>query len=152
MKSFDYEACVYDGAVYCNGCLPEGITTESEDVSPIFADSEHDGYPVCDKCGEVHNYVSLTDYGYKVECSRQNIEVFHMGADDFSSSVESGTWMADAMENNNVDWCDPDSVKIEAEALAGYYYWQCFHGCLPEGDAIGPFKTALDAAKDAINQ
>lgn len=151
MKSYDYEACTFDGAVYCNECLPDGMTPDSEDVSPIFADSEHDGYPVCESCGEAHNYVSLTDDGYEIECGRQNIEVFYMGANEFSSSQGDGSWMADSMENNSVDWEDAESVKLEAEALAGYYYWCCFPGCLPEGDAIGPFKTALDAAQDAIN-
>ena len=38
MKSFDYEAVVYDGAVYCVDCCP--VDVESEDVSPIFADQE----------------------------------------------------------------------------------------------------------------
>jgi hypothetical protein len=63
MKSYDFDAVAYDGAVYCTQCLPEGITTESDGVSPIFADSEWDAYPVCDHCHGVHDYVSLTDYG-----------------------------------------------------------------------------------------
>jgi hypothetical protein len=63
MKAYDYEAFTYDGAVYCCGCLPEGVGALDEDVSPIFADSEWDSYPVCDACGAEHDYVGLTSYG-----------------------------------------------------------------------------------------
>lgn len=32
---------------------------------------------------------------------------------------------------------------------AGWYYWCCSSGCLPEGDPIGPFKTSKEAFLDA---
>lgn len=32
---------------------------------------------------------------------------------------------------------------------AGYYYWHCFPGCLPDSDPIGPFQTEQDALEDA---
>ena len=63
MKSYDFFAVVYDNEVLCTGCLPEGITIQDEDVFPIFANSEHDRYPVCDKCFTEHDYVCLTEYG-----------------------------------------------------------------------------------------
>ena len=59
MLAFDFEACTYDGAVYCVSCLPDGVDEDSEGVSPIFADSEWETYPVCSHCGEVHEYVNL---------------------------------------------------------------------------------------------
>lgn len=59
MKSYDFEAVVYDGEVYCTECLPEGVSVKDEAVSPIFADSEWDWAPVCDKCGTEHDYVSV---------------------------------------------------------------------------------------------
>jgi len=66
MKSFDYEAVVYDCEVYCVSCLPGGVDVEGDDVSPIFADSEWDYYPVCAECGEVHNYINLTVEGRRI--------------------------------------------------------------------------------------
>lgn len=63
MKSFDFDACAYDGEVYCNECLPEGVTTESESVMPVFADSEWDYYPSCSACHAEHDYVNLTSEG-----------------------------------------------------------------------------------------
>lgn len=150
MKSYDYNAVIYDGECYCAECLPKDISPDNEEVSPIFADSEHDGYPTCSICGETHKYVNLTSKGYGVECDRENIEVFHMGENEFASRDE-GSWMADYMENAGVDWSDPESVKMEAESLAGWYYWCCFPGCMPEGDAVGPFKSELAAQQDAIN-
>ena len=70
MKSFDFEAVVYDGEVYCIECLPEGINPEANEVRPVFAGSEWDYYPSCAECGTVHEYVSLTDYGYRCESKR----------------------------------------------------------------------------------
>lgn len=81
MKSYDYEACAYNGAVYCNQCLPEGVDIESDDVSPIFAESEWDSYPVCDHCGGVHDYVGLTTYGQRQQkvagcfCGTRGLEI-----------------------------------------------------------------------------
>ena len=31
----------------------------------------------------------------------------------------------------------------------GWYWWPCFPGCLPDGDAVGPFETERDAVIDA---
>jgi hypothetical protein len=59
MKSFDYYAMVYDGEIYCTGCLPDGVT--EADASPIFADSEWEYAPVCCNCGEVHDYMTVLE-------------------------------------------------------------------------------------------
>ena len=32
---------------------------------------------------------------------------------------------------------------------AGWYWWPCFPGCLPDGDAEGPFDTGEEAQEDA---
>ena len=63
MKAWDFEAVHYDGLCYCVGCLPDGVAADSEGVEPVFASSELDHYPVCDKCGMEHDYVGLTEYG-----------------------------------------------------------------------------------------
>lgn len=67
MNAFEFDAVVYDGSVYCVACLPDGVDVNSEDVSPIFADSEWDYYPVCEHCHGVHDYVSLTVYGQNMQ-------------------------------------------------------------------------------------
>lgn len=59
MKAWEYYAVTYNGAVYCTECLPDGVDVES-DAIPIFASDEVDCYPVCDKCGRVHDYMGLT--------------------------------------------------------------------------------------------
>ncbi len=59
MKSYSYYACVYNGEVYCNGCLPTSVAPYSSGAQPIFANSEWDYYPICCECGEVHDYVVL---------------------------------------------------------------------------------------------
>ena len=37
----------------------------------------------------------------------------------------------------------------QAQDLAGWYYWPCFPGCLPDGDAIEPFESEAEAVQDA---
>jgi hypothetical protein len=32
---------------------------------------------------------------------------------------------------------------------AGWYWWACFPGCLPDGEAHGPFETEAEAIADA---
>ena len=35
--------------------------------------------------------------------------------------------------------------------LAGWYWWACFPGCLPDGEPMGPFESE-QAAIEAANQ
>lgn len=48
---------------------------------------------------------------------------------------------------------DPDFVLSPVDdptpAPAGWYWWSCFPGCLPDGDPSGPFDTHWDALEDA---
>ena len=32
---------------------------------------------------------------------------------------------------------------------AGWYWWPCFPGCLPDSEASGPFKSEVEALEDA---
>ena len=61
MKSYDFDAVVYDGEIYCIGCLPKIFPINRDDVHPIFADSEWGYYPVCTRCGKEHDYMSLIE-------------------------------------------------------------------------------------------
>lgn len=38
------------------------------------------------------------------------------------------------------------------ELPTGWYWWPCFPGCIPDGDATGPFPTAEGAYLDAIGE
>lgn len=39
--------------------------------------------------------------------------------------------------------------RDSGEAEAGWYWWSCFPGCLPDSDPIGPFATQQEALEDA---
>ena len=43
-------------------------------------------------------------------------------------------------------WADSDGNPLPA----GWYYWTCLPGCMPEGDPIGPFETEELAEEDAV--
>lgn len=32
---------------------------------------------------------------------------------------------------------------------AGWYWWACFPGCMPDGEAMGPFNTEKEAIENA---
>lgn len=89
MKSYDYDAVAYDGAIYCTGCLPG--EAPADEVMPIFADSETDSYPVCDVCGTEHDYMSLTAYG-RAEYARRRKENFRHALIHFCADYHSGQW------------------------------------------------------------
>ena len=44
----------------------------------------------------------------------------------------------------NIDHADEYTITE-----AGWYWWSCFAGCLPDSDAIGPFETEQEAIDDA---
>ena len=64
-------------------------------------------------------------------------EVFCMDAEDFEDA-DPDTWMADYLE----------SQAGNANDCAGWYWWACWSGCLPDGEAVGPFADAREAIAD----
>lgn len=45
-----------------------------------------------------------------------------------------------------------DAIEENGErsvSPAGWYWWLCFPGCLPDSDPIGPFDTQAEAIADA---
>ena len=68
-----------------------------------------------------------------------DLEVFYVGKEDFASATEGTCWsiiLGDALP----------------EAMAGWYYWYCFPGCLPDSEPDGPYATeeeAVAAAREA---
>ena len=42
-----------------------------------------------------------------------------------------------------------DEFTVFYEHEAGWYWWPCFPGCLPDGDPVGPFGTEELALSDA---
>lgn len=77
--------------------------------------------------------------------SLPDVEVFYLTAGDFLAA-SSDTWMADLIADAGETEDDRADRALE---LSGWYYWFCFPGCLPDSDAIGPFKTEAEAIEDA---
>jgi len=42
-----------------------------------------------------------------------------------------------------------DAIVENEGITGGYFWWSCLPGCLPNGPAIGPFKTYQEALEDA---
>ena len=62
MKAYDFEACIYNGDVFCVDCLPRGLA--NDDYTPIFALDEWTYVPVCERCGTHHEYISLIEENF----------------------------------------------------------------------------------------
>lgn len=45
--------------------------------------------------------------------------------------------------------CDGPAHDPPVPCRAGWYYWHCFPGCLPDSEPIGPFDTEGEAMADA---
>jgi hypothetical protein len=102
----------------------------------------------------------------------KNTEIFHLSASDFLTAGE-GDWRAERLAEETPDYesetaralalaemgehADSEQVRAaaesdreaEAEKLAGYYWWTCCPGCMPDSDASGPFETEEEANEDA---
>jgi len=48
-------------------------------------------------------------------------------------------------KESGVNWQDGEYQPIPA----GWYWWACFPGCLPDSDPIGPFDTESAAIEDS---
>jgi hypothetical protein len=47
-------------------------------------------------------------------------------------------------------WRDYQAATDDSEEFAaGWYWWACFPGCMPEGDPMGPFASSRAALQDA---
>ena len=70
-------------------------------------------------------------------------------------SRERETWAlpnfeAFEVKASELDGYAPDEdISGRAQELAGWYYWPCFPGCMPDGDATGPFESEEAAIADA---
>lgn len=117
MKSYDYDAMAYDGAVYCTEHLPDGVTTE--DAYPVFADSEWDHYPTCDHCHVVHDYVNLTDHGMVLARVRQITDA--VGVDEDTAMLGYAAWSQDHHHGQR-------SLEYRVPTILGVKFGPMFNG------------------------
>jgi hypothetical protein len=87
----------------------------------------------------------------------RNTEIFHLSASDFLSAGE-GDWRAERLAEGMSSEPPEDAAdsaeyeeerQREAEDLAGFYWWTCCPGCMPDAEASGPFETEEEANEDA---
>lgn len=79
----------------------------------------------------------------------KNVEFFEVTPARFLNA-EAGSWLADALAQDGEGLTDTPDRNDAAERLAGWYYWTCCPGCLPDSEANGPFTSEQDARKDAM--
>jgi len=60
------------------------------------------------------------------------------------------TFFMTAGDIEDSGWLEDDDEPISSLEKAGWYWWACFPGCLPDGEPRGPFKTERDAINDAL--
>lgn len=88
----------------------------------------------------------------------ENIEIFEVSAAEFLNAKPE-SWQAEMLASRMAERSDADpelhpttreaDLIREANALAGWYWWTCSPGCLPDSEASGPFETELEAIEDA---
>lgn len=73
------------------------------------------------------------------QCSRANIEVFHV------NGAMARTYTTIAKTE------DTRMVNKGERCYAGWYWWSCAPGCIPDSDnANGPFTSETAAMQDAL--
>jgi hypothetical protein len=158
MNSHDFEAVVIDGAVYCVGCVGEGTDLDSDEVSPIFADSEHDSYPVCEGCGHEHDYVSLTDEGRAARAAAETISKFHMSAEDrfdaaqglhwYAVHYHSGQWSSLYRVQCALDYT-PGALEKDASADTNEWYARLENSDVDAEDLLAAIKALTERPWEA---
>lgn len=81
------------------------------------------------------------------EYTLPDLEVFYVSAEEFLTAHKD-TWMYERMEESGI-YITAHSREAAAKTWAGYYWWVCLPGCLPDSDAYGPFDTEQDAIDNA---
>lgn len=165
MKAWDFEAVVWDGAEYCVECLPEGVDPQDpEEVSPIFPTHEADRFPVCDVCHEKHTYTGLTAEGLVYEAQSAGFELWEVTPRDLGYLRESyrchgdapqcddcGSTVTETVEDpRGFNAPDDAPARICLACAAGWWYWACSPGCLPDSEPSGPFQCASEAGAEAL--
>lgn len=59
MENHAFAAVVFEGCVYCVGCLPPGVTVDDAEASPIEADEQWDAPAICERCAVEHDYMNI---------------------------------------------------------------------------------------------
>ena len=58
-----------------------------------------------------------------------------------------------SLPNVEVFYCEEGDLPLDdlddAPSGAGWYWWSCFPGCMPDSDPFGPFDTWQEAQDDA---
>lgn len=62
-------------------------------------------------------------------CRTMNVEIFHINEQQCDREIDPFS----------VGWSGP-----------GWYWWSCSPGCIPDGEAYGPFNTKRECAIDGM--
>ena len=88
----------------------------------------------------------------------KNVEVFQLLAADFLNASE-GEWqherLAEKVEESGPHDTDEEREECRADAaedLAGFYWWTCCPGRLPDSEAFGPFDSEDEARENAFEE
>lgn len=75
-------------------------------------------------------------------------EIFHVNAAEARQNRKELRDL-DREKGKPLGWHEENSEHSGC-TRAGWFYWCCLSGCLPEGPAIGPFRSEYAASKDCI--
>ena len=70
-----------------------------------------------------------------------DVEVFYISVQDVIDA-DPDSWLGNAILAD-------EATPTTARDLAGWYFWFCFPGCMPDSDPNGPYATELDAINAA---
>jgi len=68
-------------------------------------------------------------------------------ADDTYALPDVETFYRTVADNKADGWIDDDGDPLPA----GWYWWTCYPGCMPDSAPFGPFDTEAEAVADAQN-
>ena len=178
-NDLDYSGAVHeiiDSAVpIYNKEIDDIFYLHGRDVEAAFddagiGDKKDEDWPSGWKPAAIYCYIEQQVHGWYQDRAKDNfedwkderrekklagIEIFEVTAGDFLNA-EPGSWQADLVAEALKRFPDQlhridDQTEDIAKSFAGFYWWSCQPGCLPDGEANGPFETAEEAEEDVLS-
>ena len=119
----------------CDGCSPSVVNgTLCHELG--CAHAWKDRAAECDTCG------------CEFFCAEKNDSVCSdcaAAADPWTIPSGIEVFYRTKKENRADGWTDSDGEPLGA----GWFWWSCFPGCLPDSDPFGPFDSELEAIEDS---
>ena len=111
-------------------------------LTQVGGDAEKRSSWLYGSCPRQHYFDTARE---SVDTALTDLETFYVSIGDADAAYQElqqggpTTWLGATLQETGMG----------TDEVAGWYYWACFPGCLPDSDPSGPFESEAEALDDA---